>query len=226
MGGAMVTVVFDGCNQVGVPAWVSDLASFRRWADSDDFPENGRICFLKGEVWVDMSKEQIFSHILVKTEFTAVLRRLVKARKLGLFLTDGLRVSNLEANISVVPDATFVSTETLQTGGVQLVEGAAGGYVELEGSPDLVLEIVSASSVHKDTVFLRQAYWEAGIREFWLVDARKEPLSFEILRHTDRGYVATRKQGGWVKSAVFGKSFCLTQRTDALGHPDYTLATR
>jgi Uma2 family endonuclease len=222
----MVTVIFDGSNRVGVPAWVTDLESFRRWADSDDSPEDGRVCFLKGEVWVDMSKEQVFSHVLVKTEFTAVLGSLVKSKELGLFLTDGLRLSNLDADISVIPDATFVSTETLRTGGVQLVEGAEEGYVELEGSPDMVLEIVSASSVHKDTVFLRQAYWEAGIREFWLVDARKEPLSFEILRHTARGYVTTRKLEGWVKSAVFGKSFRLTQRTDALGHPDYLLAVR
>jgi Uma2 family endonuclease len=222
----MVTVIFDGSKPVSVPAWVTDLESFRRWAESDDFPEEGRICYLKGEVCADMSKEQVFSHVLVKTEFAAVLGTLAKAGQLGLFLTDGLRLSNVNADISVVPDATFVFAETLRTGGVQLVEGTEEGYVELEGSPDMVLEILSTSSVHKDTVVLREAYWEAGVREYWLVDARKEPLSFEILRHTARGYVAARKQGGWVKSAVFGKSFRLTQRTDALGNPDYTLAVR
>jgi Uma2 family endonuclease len=107
-----------------------------------------------------------------------------------------------------------------------LVEGAKGGYVELEGIPDMVLEVMSDSSVHKDTEQLRELYWQAGIREYWLVDARKEPLTFEILRHTAKGYIATRKQAGWLKSAVFGKSFQLTQRTDDLGYPEYRLAVR
>jgi hypothetical protein len=222
----MVTVIFDGSKPVSVPAWVTDLESFRRWADSDDFPEEGRICYLKGEVWVDMSNERVFSHVLVKTKFTIVLGGLVEAEQLGLFLADGAKLTNVTADISVNADATFVSTETLRTGAVELVEGADGECVELEGTPDMVLEILSTSSVHKDTVVLREAYWEAGIREYWLVDARKEPLSFEILRHMARGYVAARKQGGWAKSAVFGRSFRLTQRTDALGNPAYTLAMR
>jgi Uma2 family endonuclease len=73
---------------------------------------------------------------------------------------------------------------------------------------------------------LRQAYWEADVREYWLVDARKEPLKFEILRNTSRGYAASRKQDGWVRSAVFGKSFKLTQGRNDFGHPTFTLSVR
>jgi Uma2 family endonuclease len=120
----------------------------------------------------------------------------------------------------------FVSQETIQSDRVQLIQGWEEGHVELEGSPDMVLEVVSASSVHKDTVILRQAYWQAGIREYWLVDARQQPVRFDILRHAAKGYVATRKRDGWIKSAVFDKSFQLTQRANALGHPEYTLAVR
>ena len=64
----------------------------------------------------------------------------------------------------------------------------------------MVLEVLSNSSVRKDDVDLRQAYWEAGIREYWLVDARKPPLRFEILNYTQRGYTARRKKDGWSKS--------------------------
>jgi Uma2 family endonuclease len=83
---------------------------------------------------------------------------------------------------------------------VRLIEGKRGGFTELQGSPDMVLEILSDSSQHKDKHQLRQAYWEADIPEYWLVDARTEPLQFDVLRHTARGYVAVRKQQGWVKS--------------------------
>jgi hypothetical protein len=69
-------------------------------------------------------------------------------------------------------------------------------------------------------------YHEAGIPEYWLVDARGDRLVFEILRHTARGYVAVRKQQGWQKSGVFGKSFRLTQRTDENGLAEYTLKVR
>jgi Uma2 family endonuclease len=203
-----------------------DLESFRRWADADDFPEDGRIWYLQGEVWIDMSKEQIFTHLAVKREFFYVLTGLVKAGDLGLFLPDGLLLSNVAADISGKPDATFVSNASVQAKQVQLVEGWDGGFAEMEGTPDLVLEVVSDSSIQKDTVILRKAYWQAGIREYWLVDARQEPIRFDIFRRTAKGYTATRKQAGWLKSAVFGKSFQLTQRVNALGHPEYTLAVR
>ena len=70
----MVNIVNE-VDEVSVPEWVVDLESFGRWVDADAVPEKTRIWFLNGEVWVDMSKEQIFSHVLVKTKFTVVLLR-------------------------------------------------------------------------------------------------------------------------------------------------------
>jgi Uma2 family endonuclease len=208
-----------------IPLWVKDLKSFRRWADSDEFPENGRIVYIKGEVWVDMSKEQLFTHVLLKGELARVLGNLVKTGQMGLFFGDGGFLSNVDADIAVIPDAVFASNGALEDR-VRLLEGKRGGYVEMEGSPDMVLEVVSDSSVHKDTQQLRQDYWEAGIREYWLVDARPDPLAFDILRHTPKGYRATPKKDGWLKSAVFGKSFRLTRRINNLNHHEYTLEVR
>ncbi len=222
----MVVTVLNETFQVSVPDWVVDLESFRRWLDSDEVPEKARICYLEGEVWVDMSREQVFTHVLVKTEITVVLGGLVRAGGLGLYLTDGAVLVNEPATFSVKPDGLFASTARMKDERVTIVEGVVAGHVEVEGVPDMVLEVVSPSSVKKDTVVLRQAYWEAGIPEYWLVDARRPPLSFDILRHTQRGYAASRKQNGWVKSSVFGKSFALTQGADVLGNPSYTLSVR
>jgi Uma2 family endonuclease len=142
---------------------------------------------------------------------------------MGLLLGDGARLSNVEADISVVPDALFASRATLQDNRLRLLDTRGEGYDELEGSPDMVLEVVSYSSVRKDTKQLRRCYWEAGVREYWLVDAREEPLSFDILRHTPKGYRTTPKKDGWIKSNVFGKSFRLAQETCEHGDPEYTL---
>ena len=53
-----------------------------------------------------------------------------------------------------------------------------------------------------------------------------ERLCFNIFRHGPRGYIANRKQSGSLKSAVFGKSFRLTQQADAPGDPQCTLHVR
>jgi Uma2 family endonuclease len=213
-------------DSVHVPVWVSDLKSFRRWIHSDESPEKAPVFFLAGEVWVDMSKEQIFSHVRLKQEFFRILGTVAKEGRLGDFLPDGLLLTNEEADLSGNPDGTFVSKESFRNERVRLIEGAEDGYVELEGSPDMVLEVVSDSSVEKDTEVLRELYWKAGIREYWLVDARGERLDFQILRHTTRGYAPIRKSAGWLKSAVFAKSFRLTRQLDDLGHPDFTLDVR
>ena len=221
----MITVVNETRN-VDVPSWVTTLEAFRRWLDSDEFPEGARVWFLKGDVWIDMSKEQIFSHVLVKTQFHIVLGGLVQKTKSGLFLGDGAMLTNLDADISGNPDATYIANDTLAQERVRLVEGAEEGFVELEGSPDMVLEVISQSSVNKDEVTLKEAYWVAGISEYWLVDARKDPLRFDIFRHGSKGYVATRKQGGWLKSVVFGKAFRLSKKMNPLGLAEFTLEAR
>lgn len=223
----MNAVVIQGTQEeVRVPAWVVDLASFHRWVESGEFPEHGRIDYLRGEVWVDMGDEQVFSHNQVKTEFTMTLGVLVKAQRRGRFFQDGLRLTHPDLDLSAIPDGMFISNASLRSGRVVLVEGAGDGFVRVEGSPEMALEIVSTSSVQKDTVELRELYWQAGVKEYWLVDARREPLRFQILHRTARGFVATRPQGGWIKSAVFGKSFRLTQERDELGHPVYNLLVR
>ncbi len=61
-------------------------------------------------------------------------------------------------------------------------------YVELEGAPDLIVEIVSDSSVRKDTKRLPKRNWQAGVREFWLVDARRDPVVFRIQQRGESGY--------------------------------------
>lgn len=206
-----------------IPNWVLDLESFRRWTDDDAFPETGQVSFLKGDMWLEMSKEQLFEHNQAKSEINSGLHVFVKAKRLGRFYMDGAFLSNEDADISNQPDGIFVSTSASQQKLVRVVEGRTRGHVELEGTPDMVLEVVSDSSVEKDTVILRQAYAEAGIREYWLVDVRQSPPKFDILRLTPRGYVASRKRAGWSRSEVFDRWFRLTQQAGSDGFPQYTL---
>jgi len=211
---------------VRIPAGIDDLDSFRRWAKSDDFPQHGRFAYLRGQIWVDLSMEQAFWHNQVKAVIAVVLFRIVRSGGLGYFFTDGMLLSNLDADFTTAPDGIFVSFDTIEAIRLQLVEGAEDGCVELVGAPDMVLEVVSDSSVGKDTEEMRELYWRAGIPEYWLVDARGEALQFQILRRTARGYSAVRPQRGWLRSPVFSRAFRLTRKTDRLGNPSYNLLVR
>ncbi len=209
---------------VRVPDWVKDLESFRRWYLSDDFPDSGVISYIQKEVWLDLKMEEV-AHNQVKGEIAFVFTGLLKKNRLGKYFQDRFRLINWQASLSTEPDGMFVLYETLQNNQAKLVEGEKG-WMELEGTPDMVLEVVSSSSVKKDTIKLRKSYWQAEIPEYWLVDARQDQLSFEILRSNSRGYVSPRKSGGWQSSSVFGQDFKLQKGTDKLGYPEFTLSVR
>ena len=218
----------DGRLAVRIPVSALTLAGFRAWATSEDFPDHVRAAFLGSEVYLDMSNEEPETHVSVKGEISRVMATLVREQGLGKFYADGLLVSNEQAEVSNNPDGTFITWEGLETGRARLVPraGHAGQYAELEGTPDWVLEVVSDSSVDKDTERLRRAYHAAGIPEYWLVDARGEEVVFQILLRRKAGYVAAPVKDGWQRSRVFGRSFRLGRSQGRRGLWEYTLEVR
>jgi Uma2 family endonuclease len=225
MASLATSVVFE--EQVEVPLTVRSLADFRRWALSDEFPKTGRIDFLEGRIEVDMAPEDLFCHGTVKSEIAGVLAHKVKRGRLGYLLIDKGRISSPKAELSVEPDIVFLSHETVRSGGVHLVPkagGKPGRYVEMEGAPDLVVEIVSDSSVTKDTRRLPNAYFQAGVREFWLVDARGDEPIFILHRPGQEGFEpVARDADGFQPSAVFGCRFRLDSARDADGNWEFDL---
>jgi len=218
----MPTVIADELN-LEIPEWVTNLPAFRRWTMEPDFPEQGKIWWLRGKVWADRSKEQLITHNHVRTRITTTLDSLVFDQDLGWFFSDGALLTNSLAGLSGNPDGMFVSHTVLDQALATLVSGKSEGLTEIDGSPDMVLEVVSESSESKDLIILREDYFVAGIREYWVVDARQTPVTFEILRRGPRAFVATKKVGGWLRSAVFDKSFRLTQSKNRRGQVRFEL---
>jgi Uma2 family endonuclease len=219
------SIVFE--EQIEVPLTVRSLADFRRWAISDEFPETGRIDFVEGRIEVDMAPEEFFCHGGVKTEIGWVLSHRVKRLQLGHLRSDRTRVSSPAADLSAEPDIVFISHDTLASGRARLVPKAGrkrGHYVEVEGAPDLVVEIVSDSSVGKDTRRLPKAYFQAGVREFWLVDARGDETIFVIHRPGKEGFEPVAHDAdGFQPSAVFAYRFRLDAARDADGNWEFDL---
>jgi Uma2 family endonuclease len=224
----MASVVFE--EQVGIPLGLRTLADFRRWALSDAFPERGRIDFIAGQIEVDMSPENAFCHGTLKSELTRVIGNLLAENRFGYLFTDRMRLSSPAAGLSVEPDVMVVCHAALADGRVRLMPAASaepGNYIELEGAADLVVEIVSDSSVAKDTKRLPEAYFRAGVREFWLADARGDSLAFQIHRPGDAGYEpAPADAEGYQPSAVLGRAFRLDRQRDHLGNWTFDLRVR
>jgi Uma2 family endonuclease len=218
----------DTNGPVLVPVSAHTLAGFRAWAKSDKFPQRGRISFLDKGILVDMCPEELENHGKVKFEIGRVLGSLNRKMKRGQFYPDGTLVSNVDANLSTVPDASFVSWSSLEAGRVRLIprEGEQGEYSELEGTPDWVLEVVSKSSVTKDTQLLRGRYFRAGIPEYWLVNARGKEIDFQILIRGDTDYVSSTTSGDWQRSPAFFRKFRLVRRRGRMNFWEYTLRVK
>ena len=220
--------------QIRIPADVFDLARFREWAHSPEFPERGRISYIGGEIEVDMSPEEIESHSRVKTRLIGALDRWISRGNLGDLLSDGVLYVNDEAGIANEPDLLFSRWESLRSGLVRLGERVKGSerYVEVLGSPDLVIEIVSKGSVRKDKVQLRQGYFAAGVGEYWIVDAREAVRSaceveFELLTRGVEGFVSRdRDASGYLRSDALGASCRIVRETNPVGGAAFRVLIR
>lgn len=208
-----------------VPASAHSHEGFRAWALGKDFPEKLRVLFWRGEVYLDMSKEEIRTHAAVKTEVAGRLFHLNEEIDFGNLYINGVLVTNVEAGVSNNPDMVAVFWDSLEAGKVRY-ENRRGKEMEIVGSPDWVLEIVSDGSVRKDTRLLRAAYHKAGVREYWLIDARGDGLDFDILLPRRKGFAAVPAEEGWKQSSVFGRKFRLTGTRDRRQAWKYRLESR
>jgi hypothetical protein len=164
---------YGGLGLLRIPKEAHTLAGFRRWVLSDEVPEKLPVTFLKGEVYVDMSQEEIFHHALVKTAIAGRMFNLNEDDDFGHLFINGVLVTNKAAGVSNNPDMAAIFWRSLAKGLCKYTTRGKRG-VEIVGSPDWLLEIVSDSSVFKDKQQLRQAYHEAGVREYWIIDARSD----------------------------------------------------
>ena len=198
-----------------IPAGIVDLSSFRRWTLADDFPSFGKIDYIDGKIEVDMSPASIWKHSGLKSFLAGEL--MVLTRGMGQIFVDQTRVVSPLADLSREPDIVYVSWKSLKSGRVVCRPSAkprdALDQMELEGGPDLIVEVVSPSSVTKDTRRLPPAYFAAGVGEYWIADARGSKTTLNILRRGKSAFVPSAADSkGFRHSQVLGVSVRLGSR--------------
>jgi Uma2 family endonuclease len=206
---------------VEVPAGITSLDRFREWVRSDGFPQKGRIDWVAGRLEVDMTPEDVNTHASPKSAIAGELVLLGQKPQRGLVCIDSTRISSPDADLSAEPDILVLLVETVEGGRARLVPKAGGKeerYVEIEGSPDLVVECVSDASTRKDKQRLRELYHRAGVREYWIVDARRDPVEFQVLEHLQEGFVPAETVGhGFQRSAVLERRIRFRRTRKAAG---------
>jgi Uma2 family endonuclease len=208
-----------------LPRHARTHAGFRRWITSPTFPEKVSTTFVDGEIWLSMSPESLETHNKVLIEFMSALARHVKDRDLGEVYAERALFTNVPARVSTEPDFLFVSWSASETGRVTLSRRKQRyeEFIEIVGTPDMVLEVLSDSSTRKDRVRLKAAYERARIPEYWLVDARSEEIAFEILTLDGDAYRSSGAPNKPQMSRVLGGRFELQRARNRLGRFTYTL---
>lgn len=207
-----------------IPTEARSLSGFREWILNAALPKECHVSYVSGEIFIDMSPERIGTHNAVKSEINYALVHLTRNSDRGKYFPDGVLVSNEPADVSNEPDAIYVLSSSLDSGKARLVPSVDGeDFVEIEGTPDMVCEVLSPSSGRKDKVKLPDNYYRAGISEFWFVDALGDDLQFTIYRRGRESFEATPVQDGWIESHVFERRFRLERYRDKFGTWVYRL---
>lgn len=210
---------------VEVPTGAHTLSGFRAWIGS--LPDAGprpRATFCSGGVHVDMSPQDDDSHAPVVAEINRVLGTLAVEDELGMYFAPPSWFTHAAAGVSTEPDGFLVRFRSFKDGRVKVNPRRRS---ELLGAPDMVVEVVRGSSARKDLIDLVHDYARAGVREYWLVDARGEELDFRILVLAGRRFRAARRQrGGWLRSSTLARQFRLRRITNLAGLADYRLDVR
>ncbi|MDE0198582.1 MAG: Uma2 family endonuclease [Caldilineaceae bacterium] len=92
----------------------------------------------------------------------------------------------------VQPDLLFISSER-----VDIITPA-----NIQGAPDLIVEIRSDSTAERDESFKRQLYADCGVEEYWLVDPEAATISVLLLRENAYAEAATYTVGQTLTSPM------------------------
>jgi Uma2 family endonuclease len=157
--------------------------------------------------WVDGEVIELMTvkgrHALVFGFLFELVRSFVRARRLGLVLSEPFEMLILDGRAARLPDIFVVLNEHLDRYSDERLESPA----------DLVIEIVSDGSVREDRTVKRDEYAAADIPEYWIVEGRKDRSGAELLaRSTDGRYepvqpdaegrlFSTVLQGFWLRTA-------------------------
>ena len=133
------------------------------YEDYRNVPGDERYELLDGEL-VMIAAPNI-AHQIVTDDLFLLLQDFVKSNKLGRVFSAPTDVVLSDTNV-VQPDMTFVSASR---------KGIVGPD-NIQGTPDLVVEVISPSDPARDLVRKRDIYARHGVAEYWIADPNERSI--------------------------------------------------
>lgn len=134
--------------------------------------EDKRYEIIEGELF--MVPAPIPYHQDIFRSLFRVLTDYAQSKNLGKVYSAPIDVVLSDENI-VQPDILFISKQRLSI----ITEK------NIQGAPDLVVEILSPGTAEKDKILKRKLYAKFGVKEFWLVDGKKKKIEVLSLQEED-----------------------------------------
>lgn len=116
------------------------------------------------------------------------LDRIISRGRLGYLFSAPCDVVLSDEDV-VQPDIFFISSE----------RRGIIGEKNIQGPPDLVIEILSSKTLERDRIIKRKLYAKFGVMEYWIVDPKGETV--EVCRLKEKGLVTFRVYPKWALSA-------------------------
>lgn len=137
-------------------------------------PEDKRYEIIEGDLY--MVPSPFTKHQRISINLAHILLEFVRQKDLGEILIAPCDVLLSEHDI-VQPDILFVSTE----------KSSIITEKNIQGAPDLVVEILSRSRKHIDKKLKNRLYARSGVKEYWIADPDKETIEVFTLKKAE-GY--------------------------------------
>ncbi|CAG0940610.1 hypothetical protein BROC_01100 [Candidatus Brocadiaceae bacterium] len=132
-------------------------------------PDDKRYELIDGELL--MTPSPVPRHQLISVELLFKLSGFVAENNLGKVLHAPCDVYLDNENV-VQPDILFISKDRLNIIGDKNIQGA----------PNLVIEIISENSVYRDMVQKKRLYARFGVKEYWIVIPEEEEIEVYTLK--------------------------------------------
>ena len=159
------------------------------YADYQQLPEGAPYELIHG--YLVMSPSPSPRHQTVQSNLFFELSRFVRTNEKGQVFSAPLDVQLSDTDI-LQPDLLYVHRDRLDCIGEQSIEGA----------PDLVAEILSPATAHRDLTEKKRLYEKHGVREYWVVDLDTEVV--EVFWNAENRFeqVVRVVESGTVESTV------------------------
>ena len=132
-------------------------------------PDDTRYELIEGELY--MTPSPITNHQRISRKIEFLLEKFVTENDLGEIFYAPYDVYFDDENV-VQPDILFISKERLNIIGEK----------NLQGSPDLVIEILSESNAYRDLIQKKKLYARYGVKEYWIVVPGEKTIDIHILK--------------------------------------------